>query len=244
MRYLIISDLHSNLESLSAALEYRDYDAALVLGDIVGYGANPNEVTEIVRDLGALLIIRGNHDRVAAGLDQGELFSQAAYLAAMWTRQMLTPENRLWLQRLPIGPADLNGQLTIAHGSPLDEDEYLFDPAEARPQFSAFSTPICFVGHTHIPGIFALGKDGEIAFEQPRASDSFDLDLSRYRFLINPGSVGQPRDGDPRGSFAVYDTARSQIEFHRYPYAVEVAQRKIMDAGLPPFLARRLAAGR
>lgn len=244
MRYLIISDLHSNLESLRAALEYRDYDAALVLGDIVGYGANPNEVAEIVRHLGPALIVRGNHDRVAAGLDQGELFSQAAYLAAMWTRRVLTLENRCWLEQLPRGPADLDGLLTIAHGSPLDEDEYLFDPTEAKPQFGAFSTPICFVGHTHIPAIFALGRDGELVFEQPRASESFDLDLGRYRFLINPGSVGQPRDGDPRGSFAVYDTAKSRIEFHRYPYDIEAAQRKIMDAGLPPFLARRLAAGR
>lgn len=245
MRYLIISDIHSNLESLKAALQYKDYDAVVVLGDIVGYGANPNEVIDIIRDLNPRAIVRGNHDRVVAGLDEGELFVSHAYQACMWSRRNITESNRAYLAGLPQGPVQVDETFMICHGSPLDEDEYIIYDDDALPQFAALNVPACFFGHSHIPVIFALTEDGELLYDYPRHSQSYELDLSgKTRYLINPGSIGQPRDGNPQGSFAIFDIGKRMVEFFRYDYLLEITQQKILKAGLPPFLAHRLAAGR
>ncbi len=245
MRYLILSDLHSNLESLQEALEYKHYNRVVVLGDLVGYGANPNEVLHIVRSLTPDPIIRGNHDRIVAGLDDGEYFSPHAYQAAMWTRKAANKQNLIYLRNLAQGPVASGSLFTVSHGSPLDEDTYVIQEEEAWPQFGAFETPLCFFGHTHLPTIFALTREGGLSYEYPRNGQIYDLDLSgKLKYLINPGSVGQPRDNDPMGSFAVFDDGKAAIEFFRYPYPIAAAQKKILDAGLPPFLAHRLALGR
>lgn len=245
MRYLVISDLHSNIESLEAALEYKDYDQVLVLGDLVGYGANPNEVVDRVRSLPVYGIVRGNHDKVVAGLEDGEFFVGHAYSAALWSRQYMTPVNMAYLRKLPQGPVVVDSIISLAHGSPIDEDDYIIYEDEAAAQFFGFATPLCFFGHSHLPGIFSLDSSDEILSDLPKHGERYPLDLSgRQKYLINPGSTGQPRDGDPRGSFAVLDTAKASVEFIRYDYARERTQRKILDAGLPPFLAQRLSIGR
>lgn len=244
MRYLIISDLHSNIESLDVALEYKDYQQVIVLGDLVGYGANPNEVVERVQSLPVYATVRGNHDKVVAGLADGEMFVGHALAAALWSRQYMTPANLAYLRRLPKGPKTVDSIISIAHGSPLDEDEYIIYEEDARYQFSAFTTPLCFFGHSHLPGIFLL-EDHEISYEPAQEGRPYTLDLSgRSKYLINPGSTGQPRDRDPRGSFAVLDTDKKLIEFFRYEYPHALTQRKILDAGLPAFLAQRLSLGR
>ncbi|MBI1745112.1 MAG: metallophosphoesterase family protein [Acidobacteria bacterium] len=245
MRYLIISDLHSNLESLDAALDYQEYDQVLILGDLVGYGANPNEVIDRVRQLPVQAMVRGNHDKVVAGLEDGEFFVGYALEAALWSRRHLTAENLAFLRRLPQGPVTVDSLITLAHGAPLGEDEYIIYEEDARPQFSAFNTPICFFGHSHLPIIFNLGPSQTVLYGIPKHNDRYTLDLTgAQQYLINPGSTGQPRDGDARGSFAVLDTEQKCIEFMRYEYAKEATQRKILEARLPPFLANRLSKGR
>jgi predicted phosphodiesterase len=245
MRYMIISDLHSNLESLEAALQYRAYDRVVVLGDIVGYGANPNEVVDLVRDLNPIAMVRGNHDKVVSGVEDGELFSAHALQAARWSRRQITPGNSAYLKNLAQGPIEVNSLFSIAHGSPLDEDEYLVYEEDAEPQFRGFRTPVCFFGHTHIPVIFALTGESQLLYDFPAGEQSLELDLSgARRYLINPGSVGQPRDGNPLGSFAVFDSDQKTVQFLRYEYPIAVAQKKILQAGLPPFLAQRLSVGR
>lgn len=245
MRYLVISDLHSNLESMRAALQYNDYNGVVVLGDIVGYGANPNEVVDIVRDLKPYAIVRGNHDRIVSGLDDGAYFSPQALQAAMWSRRVMNQPSLDYLRNLAQGPLAPDSLITVCHGSPLDEDEYVIDEEEAWPQFKAFDTPICFFGHTHLPTIFALTQGSGLSYDYPKDQQSYELDLSgTTKYLINPGSVGQPHDNNPMGGFAVLDSDKKTVQFLRYDYSIEVAQKKILDAGLPSYLAHRLALGR
>jgi diadenosine tetraphosphatase ApaH/serine/threonine PP2A family protein phosphatase len=251
LKILIVSDIHANLEALEACLAGAPtVDHVANLGDIVGYGANPNEVSKRSREI-EWMCVRGNHDKVCVGLEDVGSFNPIAALAAYWTRQTLTPENVRWLRNLPQGPlfpAEIEG-VQFVHGSPLDEDEYLIGIEDAAQAAYGLREPITFFGHSHIQGGFML-KNGNprqlrVGIEHGDKSrrQLFPLE-SKTHYLINPGSVGQPRDGDWRAAFAVYDDAKHEITFFRVPYDVKSAQEKIRDAGLPERLAARLAQGR
>jgi predicted phosphodiesterase len=247
MRYLILTDIHANLEALEACLTdaaARRYDETLFLGDLVGYGADPNAVVERVRDLQPLAMVRGNHDKVVFGMDQAEGFNAVAKSAAAWMLEVLTPANRDWVAALPQGPATVDDLVEICHGSPFDEDAYIFDEADARLALSTSQRPLCLFGHTHYPITFELSETNFTSIG-PAIDEEARLDLLEgVKYLVNPGSVGQPRDGDPRAAYAIVDAEARQIELFRLIYPVEVAQKKIIEAGLPEVLARRLAAGR
>jgi predicted phosphodiesterase len=246
MRYLILSDIHANREALSAVLSQvrrKRWDKAIVLGDVVGYGANPNQAIDAVRRLKPLVAIRGNHDKVCSGVENGEMFNRVALHAAMWTRNKLTPANLRWLQSLPEGPAVVDGAFAIAHGTPIDEDAYIFGEIEALNVFRQTTFPLCFFGHSHFPVIFGLSPDAIQTVLTVSPSFRFRLEPG-VRYLVNPGSIGQPRDGNPLASFAIFDTRTSTVAIYRVPYAVSRTQRKILDAGLPRPLADRLSVGR
>jgi predicted phosphodiesterase len=246
MRYLILSDIHSNKEALSAVLSFvrrKPWDKVVFLGDLVGYGANPNQTVDLLRSLKPFVGIRGNHDKVCSGLEDGELFNRIALEAAMWTRKKLTRVNHNWLRSLPQGPVFVDDTFAIAHGTPIDEDAYIFGEIEALNVFRNTKFPICFFGHSHFPVIFALSPDAITTILTVAPSFRFKL-KEGVRYLINPGSIGQPRDGNPLASFAIFDSETRVISIHRIPYRVVDAQQKILKAGLPRPLADRLAIGR
>jgi len=265
MRILILSDIHSNLEALQACLEAAPArDKVANLGDIVGYGGSPNEVTEAARKLGGMLV-RGNHDKACTGLMGMEDFNPVAAIAALWTRQALTPENTQWLKLMPRGPLFLplrypmNQEETwagsetdgvqLVHGSPLDEDEYVLVVRDAQESLLRSNYPLTFFGHTHIQGGFAYENERwetiRPIYQGGDQQETWVLDLSsQAKYLINPGSVGQPRDGDPRAAFCVFDPDRYEVTFYRVPYNIEKAQQHILAAHLPDRLATRLAEGR
>jgi diadenosine tetraphosphatase ApaH/serine/threonine PP2A family protein phosphatase len=250
MRILLLSDIHSNLEALEACLASApEYDTVVNLGDIVGYGANPNEVVARSRELGKHFV-RGNHDKAACGLIDMKDFNPIAALAALWTREHLTAENLEWLRSLPHGPIRVDDSLDaqFVHGSPIDEDEYVITERDALDPLSYSSIALTFFGHTHIQGGF--GKNGDqqalhLTYASSDQSEVCKVLLEKdTHYLINPGSVGQPRDGDWRAAFAIFDSELNQVEFHRVPYDVKRAQQRIIEANLPPRLATRLASGR
>lgn len=245
MRALVLSDIHSNLPALSAVLrtvQRKRIDAVLCLGDIVGYGAQPNQVVDRLRRLKAPLVcVRGNHDRAVADGDQVAGFNHAAREAVLWTRHRLTPENRRFILNLTPGPR-IHQEVTLCHGSPNDEDEYLFGGADAAEAFDGVETPLTLFGHTHLPMVIrrdARGKISTTAIE----GDAVVRLVPGERLLVNPGSVGQPRDRDPRVSYAILDAGRGILRFRRVAYDVEAAQRAILRAGLPEILAWRLGGG-
>ncbi len=254
MRALILSDIHANLQALHAVLDLAPaYDTVWNLGDIVGYGAHPNEVIERVRNLG-VTFVRGNHDRACCGLTSIEGFNPVAARAARWTQCVLSSEHIAWLRHLPQGPVEpsrIAGEQAIrcAHGSLLDEDEYLLSAHDASQSLAGQGPAINFFGHTHLQGGFAT--DGEQWYRLAPdyftrdTAESWELHLSSgARYVLNPGSVGQPRDGDWRAAFAIYDTERRCVLFYRVPYDLRTAQESILRAGLPDRLASRLRDGR
>jgi predicted phosphodiesterase len=244
VRYLVLSDIHASLDALDAVLAAAAgaWDRVLVLGDLVGYGAEPNEVIDRVRALDPVAVIRGNHDKASCGLDDGENFNQVARFAAAWTEQQLTPDNRRYLRELAQGPTEIDDRLEICHGAPFDEDHYIFDAVDAQRSFQAATRPVCVFGHTHLPVVFSA-RGPQLAADIPEG----DLQTLQFEpgvhYLVNPGSVGQPRDGDPRAAFGFYLTD-GIFTFRRIEYSVADAQRKIAAAGLPQSLANRLAIGR
>jgi predicted phosphodiesterase len=247
MRYLIISDIHSNataLETVLAAAKDK-WDRAVCLGDLVGYGPDPNEVIDRVRSLGAVTI-RGNHDKAVVGIENGEDFNPIARAAVMWTRQQLRPENREFLQNLAKGPQTVDG-FAIAHGSVYDEDEYVYAPAIALDALANAPSQVTFFGHTHLQGGFTLrGEELLVLNTTPgvgRESSSVTIERDA-KYLFNPGSVGQPRDGNPRAGFAIADLESQTVEFWRIPYDVELVQSRMTQAGLPEPLILRLSFGR
>ena len=243
MRYLILSDIHANLDALEAVLAAAStWDRVLVLGDLVGYGAEPNAVIDRVRALAPVAVIRGNHDKAACGLDDGANFNQVARFAAAWTNQQLTADNREYLRQLPHGPTEIDDRLQICHGAPFDEDHYIFDAADAQHALESASRQVCVFGHTHLPVIFTATAATLAADVPDEALKTLPIEKGT-RYLINPGSVGQPRDGDARAAYAFYD-ASGKMEFARVEYNVAAAQRRIAQAGLPQSLANRLAIGR
>jgi diadenosine tetraphosphatase ApaH/serine/threonine PP2A family protein phosphatase len=247
MRYLVLTDIHANLEALDTCLvdaRSRGYDKTLVLGDLVGYGADPNAVIERIRQLKPAFVVRGNHDKVACGLEQAEGFNAVAKSAARWTLDVLIPDYREWLAALPEGPIDVDDTVQICHGSPFDEDAYIFDELDAVRALKVSSRPLCLFGHTHYPVTFELSAE---TFDSvgPAAASETELQLKEgSKYLVNPGSVGQPRDGDPRAAYAIVDTQRRCVELLRLKYPVDEAQAKVVRAGLPEVLAQRLAVGR
>ena len=248
MRYLVLSDIHSNLEALEAVLRAASshkYDAVLVLGDLVGYGADPNAVVERVRGLKPVASVRGNHDKVAAGLDTAEDFNPMAKAAAHWTRDALTQSSFDYLRELPAGPMIVDDLVEICHGSPLDEDLYVVADFDAARSIHAAQRPLCLFGHTHVALAGKLDANSRLEIEAPQGHPEFETILENgAKYLVNPGSVGQPRDGDPRAAYAVVDVDRRAVTLYRVTYPIEAAQKKILNAGLPPPLAYRLAMGR
>ena len=246
MRYLILSDLHANWDAFAAVLRHvrrKRFDAILVLGDLVGYGAAPNQVVDAVRRLpGEVRVIRGNHDKVATGIEEGRNFNQAARDAARWTRGRLTAGNLRYVRDLPAGPVGLGEGIQMCHGSPLDEDNYVFSGYDAYEIFSQTEERVTFFGHTHILCAFALEEEAVSVSLLRGRTGTLDLDPER-RYLLNPGSIGQPRDRDPRAAYMTYDSARGRVRWHRLDYPVARAQERILKAGLPRLLADRLALG-
>jgi len=245
MRYLIFTDIHGNLEALLAmfkAIHKKKIDHYLFLGDLVGYGASPNEVIQKVTALKPLSIIRGNHDKAVSGLDSVQTFNPIAAAAIFWTKRNITPKNLEFLTRLKQSPEIVDGRITICHGAPFDEDYYIFGEFDAAEAFSYIQTPLCFFGHTHFPFVYSF-KDGSVEGTFLEGNTN-EIKLEKgVTYLINPGSVGQPRDRNPRAAFAVYDSEARTVKFHRVEYDVDLTKKRIIEAGLPPALAERLSLG-
>ena len=246
MRYLIVSDLHANLEALDAVLAASAgrYDRGLCCGDLVGYGADPNPVCDWVRTK-CSIVVRGNHDRASTGMDDLEWFNPVARKAALWTLETLSPENADYIRALPRGPLTVDG-FQVAHGSLHDEDEYVISAGEAGDAFAYMETRLAFFGHTHVQGGFIWNQSRvETILRVPFLASEQTLSIdSSCGYLINPGSTGQPRDGDPRAAYAIYDAEAKQVIYYRAEYDIKAAQQKIHAAGLPPILADRLSVGR
>lgn len=250
MRALILSDIHANLEALNAVLDAAsNFDALWNLGDVVGYGASPNQVIDLIRPKSDL-VVRGNHDRVCCGLTSALGFNPVARAAAHWTHDELTPDNLNWLKGLPQGPLQPEqAEVSCAHGSPLNEDQYILNMRDAWAPLQQMPTSITFFGHTHIQGGFSQkGHDWhELRPQLPRIHEASSWTMPippGTRHLINPGSVGQPRDCDWRAAFAIYDSEVQAVTFHRVPYDITASQGRILMAGLPERLAARLTEGR
>jgi predicted phosphodiesterase len=264
VRILFLTDIHANLEGMEACLAaVPKCDMVVNLGDIVGYGGSPNEVTERSRAAGSLFV-RGNHDKACTGITGVEEFNPIAGLAALWTRQTLTPENLEFLKAMPQGPIDLNGiwpeppspndivehgKVQCVHGSPLNEDEYIIVMRDAYEPLMKTDAFITFFGHTHIQGGFCThGDEWETlrpVYRTKKEMESCELAvMPGAKYLVNPGSAGQPRDGDWRAACASFDTETKRITFYRVPYDVQAAQKHIIAAKLPERLALRLNEGR
>jgi len=247
MRYLILSDIHGNLTALEAALQAAEgkWDKVICLGDIVGYGPDPNEVIDRIRALNAVTI-RGNHDKAGSGIADADDFNPVARSAALWTRDQLRPENRDYLEKLPTGPLLIDG-FTIVHGAARDEDEYVFAPAQALDSLLDAPSPVTFFGHTHLQGGFTMQDDkiGVLHFKPAGGNLFSTLTLEdNTTYLINPGSIGQPRDGDTRSAFVIADLEHKSVEFWRVAYDIESVQQRMSKAGLPEPLVLRLSFGR
>ena len=243
MRYLILSDIHANLQALDAVMTDATaigFDAALVLGDLVGYGADPGAVIDRTLALKPVALIRGNHDKVCAGLEPATSFNDAARASVEWTASVLSPDHLEQLRALPQGPQLVTSDIEICHGAPFDEDHYVFDDRDASRAADAASARICLFGHTHLPAVFATAQDPVVASEG--ADDELRLPMSGP-VLMNVGSVGQPRDGDPRAAYGLLDESAGTIRLRRVEYDVRGAQEAILKAGLPPWLAIRLERG-
>ena len=246
MRYFIFTDIHGNMEAFLSLLRFakrRKIDHYLFLGDMVGYGASPNEVIDELRQLEPMSMVRGNHDKaVCCELESVQTFNPIAAAAIHWTRDHLSDDNLAYLTKLQKGPEIVHEHITICHGAPFDEDYYIFGEFDAAEAFLHIETPVTFFGHTHFPfvytdndhiveGTFLTGHSSEIKIEK------------ETRYLINPGSVGQPRDRNTRAACAIYDSDARKISFFRVEYDIEDSQKKILDAGLPAALAERLSIG-
>lgn len=251
MRVLVLSDIHANLAALEAVLADANtlgYDEVWCLGDVVGYGPDPNECIERLRALpNKLICVAGNHDWAALGRLDIEDFNPEAQRAVQWTQAALTPSHRAWLENLPDTPIVL-GRYTIAHGSPRHPVwEYILTPSVAHSNFAHFSTPYCLVGHTHIPIIYRLSENETESRAHCQALNPIPNHwialAGSHRLILNPGSVGQPRDSDPRASYALLDVEDELWMYRRLPYPVELTQMRMREAGLPDRLIARLAYG-
>jgi len=241
----IISDIHGNLEALTVVLdELKSVERIICLGDVVGYGANPNECCEVIRSKISSIIV-GNHDLAAVGNYDLNDFNPYAREAILWTQKQLTPENKEFLQSLKerlileVPP----GHLTLVHDSLVGPGDYITSCWEARESLSLQDTQVCFIGHTHIAEYYQMEEGSSFCQQIPLWSGGAIEVREGYRYIINCGSVGQPRDRNPQASFGIYDSKKKSIEVKRVDYPVEVAQEKIERAGLPRILSQRLGIG-
>ena len=244
MRYLVLTDLHANAHALDAVLADAraiGYDQVLVLGDLVGYGGDPGLVIDRTLDLKPAALIRGNHDKVAAGLEPATLFNDVARRSIEWTAATLTPAQLRSLVDLPKGPMLVTKEVEICHGSPFDEDHYVFDGEDAAQAMDAASARLCLFGHTHLPAVYTTSDDQ--ASSGTNLADDELLLPKTGPALINVGSVGQPRDGDSRAAYGLLDMDKKTIRMRRVAYDIQGAQRRILEAGLPAWLAIRLERG-
>lgn len=246
MRWAIFSDIHGNLDALDAVLadiETRQPDHLICLGDVVGYGANPNECVARVRASGAEVLC-GNHDHAATGQLVIDYFNDNARAAIEWTRNELTPESVAWLKERPYEVRH-PGFLAV-HASPAQPQawDYVLSAHAAQAEFDGFKEPLCFIGHSHFPVIYRLtgGAGGRVSEHEFPANQPVPLPMGA-RQIVNVGSVGQPRDNDPRSAWTLFDSRAGFIELCRVEYPVQEAARRILAAGLPPFLAARLEVG-
>ena len=249
MRTLVLADIHSNIEALDAVLfasATLAIDRAVVLGDLVGYNGAPTEVLRRLESLAPVMTVRGNHDKVCAGLEPAVLFSPLAREAIEWTRGHLAQPYLTRLAELPKGPLRLDDTVELCHGAPFDEDFYVHDSFDARRALESVSARICLNAHTHVPAVYratGLSVRDETPFDLAVPETAIVPWPEKGKMLVNVGSVGQPRDGDPRAAFGVLDDVARTIELRRVDYNIAGAQRRIIDAGLPHFLAERLDAG-
>jgi predicted phosphodiesterase len=241
--YLILSDLHANREALEAVIgdAAGRFDRIVCLGDLVGYGADPNHVVEWVRS-NAHAVIRGNHDKVCVDSETIDEYNPAARASAQWTQAVLTAESTAFLRNLARGPLRING-FDLVHGSPVDEDDYLISPGDIVPLRDMLDSRITFFGHTHVQGGFLIARGGIRRILPGWAIDDVLALGPDHYYMINPGSVGQPRDMDPRAAYAIYTPEDRTVEFRRVRYDISQAAQKILDAGLPSGLAARLYEG-
>jgi len=245
VRFLILSDIHANSYALDAVLADAggDFQQIICCGDIVGYNSRPVEVLEWTRAHCAH-VIRGNHDKVVAGIEQIEWFNEVAQVAALWTREHLKGEQLDYLRDLQSGPLKLE-HFHIWHGSPLDEDEYITIPREATRCFAAFELPLAFFGHTHLQGGFfrkhrRVGRIAAVPMDHEHSVVELEPDTL---YMVNPGSIGQPRDGDPRAAYAIFDSEKNTVCLRRVKYEIQKTAEEILKAGLPDVLALRLFQG-
>ena len=240
MRYAILSDIHGNFEALQAVLDDAAMrtDALLCLGDVVGYGPDPERCVDAVAAR-AEAMVGGNHEHAVAGRMSLDWFNPYARAAAEWTSERLDDDQRSYLGELPLVAEVLDA--TIVHSSPVHPEEwhYLVEAEDGFEAFKAFTSRLCFVGHSHRPAVWSLGSSGR---EYAPGGIDIRLDAGR-RYIVNVGSVGQPRDGDPRAAYVVWDVEGRRVEGRRVAYDVSVTHRKIVQAGLPKFLADRLRVG-
>ena len=245
MRYFLFTDIHGNMEAMNTVLEFaagQNIDHYLFLGDMVGYGASPNEVMDSLKALQPISIIRGNHDKAVCELETIKSFNPIAASAILWTRENISEPNKEFLTSMHKGPVQVEDKITICHGAPFDEDFYIFGEFDAAEAFLHFETQLCFFGHTHFP--FLYTEKDHIVEGTFVSEDTNIVELEKgTRYLINPGSVGQPRDRNSKAACAVFDTSTSEIHFHRMAYDIGAAQDRIMKASLPQALADRLALG-
>jgi predicted phosphodiesterase len=239
LAFLILSDIHANQEALQAVLEDArgQYDRIICLGDLAGYGAEPNEVIEWARS-NVAAVIRGNHDKICVSDESLEAYHPSARASTDWTRRTLSPQNHAFLENLPRGPLRYE-DFDLVHGSPADEDEYLVGLSDASLALEFIAAPVTFFGHTHIQGGFLVTRTGS---KRIVPAGTIELEPDHY-YLVNPGAVGQPRDGDPRAAYALYFPERRTVEYRRAAYNVASAAAKIRAAGLPEHLAARLFEG-
>jgi predicted phosphodiesterase len=245
VQFLILSDLHANWHALEAVLADAEgrYQQVVCCGDVVGYNPNPARVLEWTR-AHCTPVIRGNHDKAVAGVDSLEWFNDVAKASALWTIGELDAEQLGYLRALPEGPSRLP-DFQIWHGSPVDEDEYLSSPQEAAPRFQNLDAPLAFFGHTHLQGGFfsKYGRVGNIP-QVPKKRNEITIELEPdVLYMFNPGSVGQPRDRDPRAAYAIYDSDKGTVELRRVEYPVKETATGIKEAGLPDVLGLRLFVG-
>jgi len=244
VRYLILSDIHGNWEALQAVLAHaRDgYERIVCCGDLVGYGADPDTVTEWVQQ-NVASVVRGNHDKACAGLEDLEWFNPVARTSALWTMSVMKSQNVDYLRGLPKGPERIDS-FQILHGSPVDEDEYIVTERDVAQIAPYLDSAVSFFGHTHLQGAFLCHRNGVKYLDPPEDSDAATYELENDQtYFINAGSVGQPRDGDARAAYAVYEPSARLVTLCRAGYDIASAQKKIVAAGLPEILAARLEAG-
>jgi diadenosine tetraphosphatase ApaH/serine/threonine PP2A family protein phosphatase len=247
MKIAFISDIHANLEALNVVLSdlaLEEVDHIVCLGDVVGYGPDPNSCVDLIRDTCGVTVL-GNHDQAALGLLSTEYFNEYAKTSTQWTSDALAEGSREFLENLPLS-VDFHG-LRLVHSSPLNPENwtYVLTLDEARRQFEGFTERLCFIGHSHLPIVLEEEGEGDEkncqAIRYP-SEEPLEL-LHDRRYIINVGSVGQPRDRDPRAAYVWYDSELDVVCLKRIEYSVEAVQQKILDAGLPSFLASRLAHG-